>query len=103
MVSAEPRNGQGDSAKWNIFPGFSTSCRDCISPLLRGASTFKGAFNSPHNASDSVSTQAMSADSRAKRSSSKPSAYRKSSTSILVMQSTQDRTAQNAPRGLLGT
>ena len=74
MVSAEPRNGQGDSAKWNVSPGFSTSCRDCISPPLRGASTLKGVFNSPHNASDRVSTQAMSAESRAKRSSSKPSA-----------------------------
>ena len=31
------------------------------------------------------------------------SAYRKSSPSILVMQSTQDRTAQNAPRRLGGT
>jgi hypothetical protein len=30
-------------------------------------------------------------------------AYRKSSPSILVMQSTQDRTAQNAPRCLGGT
>ena len=30
-------------------------------------------------------------------------AYRKSSPSILVMQSTQDRTAQNAPRYLGGT
>jgi hypothetical protein len=30
-------------------------------------------------------------------------AYRKSSPSILVMQSIQDRTAQNAPRGLGGT
>jgi hypothetical protein len=30
-------------------------------------------------------------------------AYRKSSPSILVMQSIQDRTAQNAPRCLLGT
>ena len=29
--------------------------------------------------------------------------YRKSSPSILVMQSTQDRTAQNAPRCLGGT
>jgi len=31
-----------------------------------------------------------------------PRAYRKSSPSILVMQSTQDRTAQNASRGLGG-
>jgi hypothetical protein len=30
-------------------------------------------------------------------------AYRKSSPSILVMQSAQDRTAQNASRGLGGT
>jgi hypothetical protein len=33
----------------------------------------------------------------------KACAYRKSSPSILVMQSTQDRTAQNAPRCLGGT
>jgi hypothetical protein len=32
-----------------------------------------------------------------------PCAYRKSSPSILVMQSTQDRTAQNASRCLGGT
>src|SRR6202022_2138263 len=37
------------------------------------------------------------------RSGNALGAYRKSSPSILVMQSTQDRTAQNAPRCLGGT
>ena len=37
------------------------------------------------------------------RQRSRTRAYRKSSPSILVMQSAQDRTAQNASRGLGGT
>ena len=45
-----------------------------------------------------VETTALRKDAR-----QHPCAYRKSSPSILVMQSTQDRTAQNAPRYLGGT